>query len=64
MKLFISSDHAGFELKQHLVEYLKGKGIEVVDKGPAEFNHDDDYPDLDFAYAQEVSNDPENAVGN
>lgn len=29
----IGSDHAGFELKKHLIEYLSGKGYDVVDVG-------------------------------
>jgi ribose 5-phosphate isomerase B len=59
MKIIISSDHAGFELKNHLVTYLEENGIEVVDKGPKELNNDDDYPDLISLTAQEVANDLE-----
>ena len=33
MKIAIGNDHGGVELKQHLVEYLKGKGFEVVNFG-------------------------------
>jgi ribose 5-phosphate isomerase B len=33
MKLAIASDHAGFETKQILVEYLKQKGYEITDFG-------------------------------
>lgn len=33
MKLVIASDHAAFEAKQALVEYLKNKGIDVQDIG-------------------------------
>lgn len=44
MKIAIASDHAGFDLKEILIEYLKEKGIEVLDKGP--FSTDSvDYPD-------------------
>ncbi len=32
-KISVGSDHAGFELKQKLVNYLKKKGIEISDKG-------------------------------
>jgi ribose 5-phosphate isomerase B len=55
MKLFISSDHAGYELKNHLVTYLKEKGIEVADLGPAELNPTDDYPDLISLVGKEIS---------
>jgi ribose 5-phosphate isomerase B len=33
MKIALSSDHAGYPLKQHLVEYLSSKGHEVLDLG-------------------------------
>lgn len=33
MKLALASDHAGFPLKQHLVEYLRGLGHDVLDLG-------------------------------
>ena len=40
----IGSDHGGFELKGHIVEHLKEKGIEVKDFGV--YNEDSvDYPD-------------------
>jgi len=34
MRIFLGSDHAGFELKQHLVDRLKELGHEPVDVGP------------------------------
>jgi ribose 5-phosphate isomerase B len=63
MKIYISSDHAGFELKQQLVAYLEENGIEIEDKGPKEFNKDDDYPDLISLVAEEVSKNPEHTRG-
>jgi ribose 5-phosphate isomerase B len=47
MKIVISSDHAGFELKKFLIASLKDKEpeIEVVDMGPTEYVSNDDYPD-------------------
>ncbi|MEG0375103.1 MAG: ribose 5-phosphate isomerase B [Raoultibacter sp.] len=45
MKLSLASDHAGFEQKQQLAQYLKQQGHEVIDRGPA--NEDRvDYPDF------------------
>ena len=44
MRVHIGSDHAGFELKAHLVEQLGERGYEVVDHGPVEFDPVDDYP--------------------
>ena len=49
MRLVLGSDHAGYELKQELVEYLRGLGHEVLDVG----THSTaavDYPD----YAEAV----------
>ncbi|MBV8931840.1 MAG: ribose-5-phosphate isomerase [Kutzneria sp.] len=44
MRVYIGSDHAGFDLKSHLVGYLAGQGYDVVDVGPETFVPDDDYP--------------------
>ncbi|HJF64851.1 ribose 5-phosphate isomerase B [Slackia equolifaciens] len=55
MIISIGSDHAGFEQKQKLVDYLVGEGYEVIDRGP---DSDDrvDYPDYAAAVAHDVSN--------
>ncbi len=51
----IGSDHAGFDLKEILVEYLKNKGIGVNDKGC--FSRERaDYPDYGHAVAMSVLN--------
>ena len=63
MKMFIGSDHAGFELKNDLVSYLEEHGLDVTDMGPAEYNKEDDYPDLISLVAEEVSKDPDNVMG-
>jgi ribose 5-phosphate isomerase B len=44
VRVYIGSDHAGFELKTHLVEHLRGLGHEVVDVGAATYDPEDDYP--------------------
>jgi ribose 5-phosphate isomerase B len=44
VRVYIGSDHAGFELKAHLLRELAAAGHEVVDVGPAEYDPDDDYP--------------------
>ncbi|HXP55410.1 MAG TPA: ribose-5-phosphate isomerase [Streptosporangiaceae bacterium] len=44
MRVFLGSDHAGFELKGQLVDWLSANGHEPVDCGPATFVEDDDYP--------------------
>lgn len=54
MKVSIGSDHAGFEQKQLLAEYLQSKGFEVIDRGPSS---DDrvDYPDFAKLVGEDVS---------
>tara|TARA_B100000989_G_scaffold297275_1_gene282583 strand:+ start:1498 stop:1920 length:423 start_codon:yes stop_codon:yes gene_type:complete len=51
LKIFISSDHAGFKLKNDIYKYLKNKNKKILDLGP--FNADTvDYPD----YAKKLAN--------
>lgn len=59
MKIFIASDHAGFELKNKITAYLTERGFEVIDKGPFEYIETDDYPDFISLVAQEVSKNPQ-----
>lgn len=33
MKIVVASDHGGFALKNHIYDYLRNKGLEVVDCG-------------------------------
>jgi ribose 5-phosphate isomerase B len=44
-KIAIGADHAGFELKQHLVKYLSGEGNQVVDHG-TDSTESVDYPEI------------------
>lgn len=44
MRVYLGSDHAGFEVKGKLVEYLAGRGIDVVDVGAPTYDALDDYP--------------------
>ncbi|MDO8579374.1 MAG: RpiB/LacA/LacB family sugar-phosphate isomerase [bacterium] len=63
MKIFISSDHAGFELKKILVERLLLAGHDVRDLGPKQFNPEDDYPDYVSLVAREISREPSGTKG-
>ena len=63
MTIFIASDHAGFELKEKLIPFLKDLGHEVEDKGAFSYNPEDDYPDFVIPVAQAIANDPERSRG-
>ena len=52
MKIVIGADHAGFQYKQHLIDFLKSNGHQVKDYG-TESADSVDYPD----FAHPVSND-------
>ena len=54
MRLAVGADHAGFELKQLLVPWLRSAGHTVVDIGAHELDNDDDYPDFAAAVAETV----------
>jgi ribose 5-phosphate isomerase B len=54
-KIAIGSDHAGFELKEELISYLKLKNVDVVDKGCFSLERAD-YPDFGHAVANSVLN--------
>lgn len=58
MKIYIASDHAGFSLKETLVNYLTELGHEVIDRGPFVIDLNDDYPDFISLVAKDVSADP------
>ncbi|MBN1170763.1 MAG: ribose-5-phosphate isomerase [Micromonosporaceae bacterium] len=58
MRVYLASDHAGYELKNHLAGQLPLWGYEVVDVGPASFDPEDDYPVYCFQAAEQVAADP------
>jgi ribose 5-phosphate isomerase B len=58
MKIFIGSDHAGFELKADLVQFLKTRSIDVVDVG-ADSSVSCDYP----IFAQKVASEMQRNTG-
>lgn len=61
--IFISSDHAGFQLKNAIIKFLTKEGIPVTDIGPFEYNELDDYPDYIIPAAQVVAKNPETDKG-
>ena len=58
-KIFISSDHAGFKLKEEIKSHLSKKKISFKDMGP--FNDDRvDYPDYAHKVARKVKTNKNN----
>ncbi len=58
-KIYISSDHAGFKLKEAIKDYLSKKNIKFQDLGP---NNNDrvDYPDFAHKVARKVKTNKKN----
>lgn len=63
MNIYLASDHAGFELKNNLAEYIKTLGFTVIDKGPFSLDPNDDYPDYMRLVAEEILKNPDNSRG-
>ena len=59
MKVYLATDHAGFEFKENLKAFLHEKGYEVGDCGAFEYDKDDDYPDFISVAARKVSENPD-----
>jgi ribose 5-phosphate isomerase B len=58
MRVHLGSDHAGHELRLHLIEVLQAAGHEPVDHGPPTYDPEDDYPAFCLAAAQATVDDP------
>lgn len=58
MRVYLGSDHAGFELKQRIVEHLPTLGHEPVDCGPHAYDAEDDYPPYVLLAATRAAGDP------
>jgi ribose 5-phosphate isomerase B len=56
MKILIATDHAGFELKEKIKDFLVERGYDVKDFGAYKFEENDDYPDFVIPLAKEISN--------
>jgi ribose 5-phosphate isomerase B len=59
MRVHLGSDHAGLELKEHLLTWLAKKGHEAVDHGPFVYDAVDDYPPFCLRAAEAVVADSE-----
>lgn len=55
MRVHIAADHAGYDLKSHLIEWLGDNGHDAVDHGAFELDPHDDYPVFCIAAAEAVA---------
>ncbi len=60
MKIILAADHAGFELKNKIKEYLISENFNIEDMGAHTFVQDDNYPEIMLPVAMRIVNDPEN----
>lgn len=58
MRVYLGSDHAGYDLKGHLLSWLAGQGFEPVDCGPSRYHAADDYPPYILRAAVDAVRDP------
>jgi len=58
VRVYLGSDHAGYELKTALIEWLGEVGHQAVDCGPSSYNPQDDYPVYVMRAASAVAADP------
>lgn len=61
MKIYLATDHAGFEMKEQIKAALIQDGVEVQDCGAHTYDENDDYPDFIKLAAEAVSGDLENS---
>jgi len=54
MRVHLGSDHAGLDLKGHLLAWLRDHGFEPVDHGPFVYDALDDYPGFCLRAAEAV----------
>lgn len=59
MKIYLATDHTGFELKGKIKDFLQKGGYDIEDCGAFAYNKDDDYPDFISKAAEAVSKNSE-----
>jgi ribose 5-phosphate isomerase B len=58
VRVYLGSDHAGFELKSHLLGHVASLGHDPIDVGPRTYQAEDDYPPFCIACGLAVLDDP------
>lgn len=56
-KIHLGTDHAGFELKEYVKDFLEKTGYEVIDHGSFELDPEDDFTQFIEPVAREVVQD-------
>jgi ribose 5-phosphate isomerase B len=57
--IFIAADHAGFALKNALIEHIRTLGYDIEDMGAHTLDPEDDYPDVMTLLARKVASSPD-----
>jgi ribose 5-phosphate isomerase B len=58
MRVYLGADHAGFELKQAVINHLRNAGHDPVDCGAYVYDAEDDYPAFCIAAAEKTVAEP------
>ncbi len=61
-KIYLATDHAGFDLKERGKIYFQTKNYEIEDFGALELNPEDDYPDFIFPAMKALNEDVKHSV--
>ncbi|MFT7557881.1 MAG: ribose 5-phosphate isomerase B [Planctomycetota bacterium] len=59
MKIYLATDHAGYEMKEAIKSWLLERNYEVEDFGAFEYDPTDDYPDFIIPAAYAVHHNPD-----
>ncbi len=57
MRIYLGTDHRGFELKEQIKTWLMDNGYEVEDVGAYQFDPGDDYIDFGLKVAESIEGD-------
>ncbi|HOA18493.1 MAG TPA: RpiB/LacA/LacB family sugar-phosphate isomerase [bacterium] len=60
--LYIASDHGGYSLKKHILNYLVSKNIKIEDLGAYELIPEDDYPVYTKKLAESIKNNNDKGI--
>jgi ribose 5-phosphate isomerase B len=62
MKVYLASDHGGFELKNRLVDFVRELGYDAEDCGALTLDLQDDYPAIIAGAARKISSDASQGI--